>query len=85
MGVNREHSTGVLNLTGCYSLDMFQGDCYYGARCAQTRVRGESLLSVRVDCIVKRNEKNVGARACYTLRGSKAVGGNDKVRKRCGM
>jgi len=82
MGVNRKHSTGVLNLTGCYSLDMFQGDCYYGARCAEEG-EGKSLLSVRVDCIVKRNEKNV--EACYTLRGSKAVavGGNDKVRKRC--
>jgi hypothetical protein len=50
MGVNREHkySTGVLNLTDCYTQDMFQSDCYYGARYAEEGER-EALLSLRVD------------------------------------
>lgn len=53
MGVNREHSTGVLNLTGCCSLDMFQDACYHGARCADEG-EGESPLSVRPGCIVEK-------------------------------
>jgi hypothetical protein len=50
MGVNREHKygTGVLNLTGCYSQDMFQSACYHSARYADEGGR-ESLLSLRVD------------------------------------
>lgn len=78
-----QYGTGVLNLTGCYSQNMFQSACYHGARYADEGER-ESLLSLRVASTRrKETRKNVGA--CYTLRGSKAVDGNDKVRKRCGV
>jgi len=56
MGVNREHSTGVLNLTRCCRQDVFQV-VVTTTPVTQTRVRvNKSLLSVRLDRIVERKE-----------------------------
>ena len=57
MGVNREHSTGVLNLTGCCCKSGYVSSaCSYGARCADEG-EGKSPLSLRLDCIVKKKRE----------------------------